>query len=532
MKKIRIIKPLLQIILFITAATQAQVVENRETDSTKYTQYRRGVELNENMQSYEDKYRGKNLDEEKRKLFPLNSGMAVWTELNPKVPRVDYLGIQFVNPDTGWTVGDLGAVIKTTNGGNNWEVAETNTTTPVLKINSFNGQVVIASGLSGLILRSTDGGKTFNQITSGVTGDLWGLQMINDTLGWACGNGNSLIRTIDGGLSWQIQTIPGYNSDLWWIDFQDEIYGFICGNAGQLFKTTDGGSNWQIIQTSVNTPLFSLDLIDSLHIAASGYGGNHVYSSDGGIIWQKTPMYQLPNEDLNCVKYLDADTGYVLTLWTGMWKTTDRGGSWQAAANTGEYEIQFFPEELVGYSAGTGLRILKAEGDFNIWRKVIINDNFSDVFFTSELKGFVLSGGYGGKLLVTTNGGINWENVPGAPIYGGGDLHFLDSLTGFIARSPIYKTTDGGENWYETNLIGANGNVQKVFFISSTTGWAITGEEILKTTDSGENWFVQLEILSGGFTSIYFVDSLYGWASALGKRPFKMVGRIGYSKLT
>jgi len=134
-------KHLLKIILFITAATQAQVVENRETDSTKYTQYRRGVEMNENMQSYEDKYRGKNLDEEKRRLFPLNSGTAVWTELNPKVPRVDYMGIQFVNPDTGWAVGDLGAVITTTNGGNNWEVAETNTTNLVFQGLSFAQQM-------------------------------------------------------------------------------------------------------------------------------------------------------------------------------------------------------------------------------------------------------------------------------------------------------------------------------------------------------------------------------------------------------
>ncbi|MCE7855279.1 MAG: hypothetical protein DYG97_01840 [Ignavibacteria bacterium CHB3] len=75
-----------------------------------YFQFRRGIELQEGYQSYEQKYLGKNLIEEKRRLFPLQS-TGVWTELNPKVPRVDYLGINFVNKDlptgqagTGWAV--------------------------------------------------------------------------------------------------------------------------------------------------------------------------------------------------------------------------------------------------------------------------------------------------------------------------------------------------------------------------------------------------------------------------------------------
>jgi len=188
---------------FITAQQQ-DTTKDLSRLREKPVQYRRGIELSENYQSYDEKYLGKNLSEEKRRLFPLES-TGIWTELNPKVPRVDYLGIQFVNKDlptgqagTGWAVGDLGTLIKSTDGGSRWSVIETNTTTPILKVRSFNGQVVIASGFDGLILRSTDGGETFTQVTSNVTGDLWGLQMINDTLGWACGNANSLIKTADG----------------------------------------------------------------------------------------------------------------------------------------------------------------------------------------------------------------------------------------------------------------------------------------------------------------------------------------------
>ncbi len=269
---------------------EQQSLNFTDADSSKEkpVQYRRGIELSNNYQSYEEKYFGKNLNEEKRRLFPLQS-TGVWTELNPKVPRVDYLGIQFVNKDTGWAVGDLGTLIKSTDGGNSWTVSETNTTTPILKVRSFDGQVVIASGFGGKILRSTDGGETFTQVTSGVTGDLWGLQMINDTLGWACGNANSLTKTTDGGLTWQRIFTPGYTSDYWWMDFMNESYGFIAAN-GKVLRTVDGGQNWEIIQAGDSYPLFSIDVIDSLHIAAGGYGGTgytakNVYSSDGGNTW-------------------------------------------------------------------------------------------------------------------------------------------------------------------------------------------------------------------------------------------------------
>ena len=79
----------------------------------------------------------------KQKYFPLvqsTYSVGIWTELNPKVPRVDYIGIDFVNPDTGWAVGLYGAVIKTTNGGTNWQTIDVPTGEILLKVHSYNGK--------------------------------------------------------------------------------------------------------------------------------------------------------------------------------------------------------------------------------------------------------------------------------------------------------------------------------------------------------------------------------------------------------
>ena len=516
-------KSIITLVLILNCLTNAQ----QDTSQSKPTQYRRGVEIPVGYQSYEQKYQGKNLQEEKRRLYPLaqvTSGTGVWTELNPKVPRVDYLGIHSVNIDTGWACGDLGTVIKTTDGGINWITEETNTTTPILKVNSFDGQIVIASGFSGLILRSTDGGDSWSQMTSGVTGDLWGLQLINDTLGWSCGKSNSLAKTTDAGLTWTRIFTPGYTSDYWWIDFLDKNYGFIAAN-GKVIRTTDGGNSWDVIQAGDNQALYSVDVIDSLHIAAAGYGGTgytakNIYSSDGGNTW--IAGQTLTTHEINCIKYINPNTGYITMSEIGMYKTTNRGQEWvgiESIRDIGEIEFQLLPEANIGFSAGTGLKIFKAEGDIDLWHKLIINDDLTSIFFTSEYKGFVLSEGLYSKLFKTTDGGLSWDTVPGVP--GGNCITFTDSLTGYYGTtaSQIYKTTDGGESWYAVN--GIINLIAKIIFINSQTGWAVGGPRIFKTTDGGENWYEQLNRPGAGFTSINFVDSLYGWASLGGWRPYK-----------
>jgi photosystem II stability/assembly factor-like uncharacterized protein len=533
---------LLSLLLFPSLNYAQQYTQERFSDALadsttdKPVQYRRGIELNENYQSFDEKYAGKNLQEEKRRFFPLRS-TGVWTELNPKVPRVDYLGIQFVNKDTGWAVGNLGTLIKSTDGGNIWTVSETNTTTPILKVRSYNGQVVIASGFGGLILRSTDGGETFTQVNSNVSGDLWGLQMLNDTLGWACGTANSLTKTTDGGLTWQRIFTPGYTSDYWWIDFMpaplgNESYGFIAAN-GKVLRTTDGGQNWEIIQAGDSYPLFSIDIIDSLHIAAAGYGGTgyaakNIYSSDGGNTWINGQ--QTTTHEINCIKYINTDTGYIAMSEIGMYKTTNRGQNWQSIAGIagiGEYEFVLLSENT-GYAAGTNLKIFKTENGYENWQRLIINDNFADVFFTNETTGYVASR----TVYKTLDSGTIWFRLHNFPtnVFTSAlnSITFTDSLTGFAGGPPcrIVKTTDAGNTWFVANRTGLAdtiGTINKIFFINSATGWAVTSRGgILKTTDGGDNWFAQLNApLSIVFSSVHFVDSLYGWTPALGARPYK-----------
>ena len=70
------------------------------------------------------------------------------------------------------------------------------------------------------------------------------------------------------------------------------------------------------------------------------------------------------------------------------------------------------------------------------------------------------------------------------------DIKFIDTSTGWISlnKGIIYKTTDGGQNWFEQN-IGTTKDLVKISFVNQSTGWASTIDGyVYKTTDGGENW--------------------------------------------
>ncbi|OQY75558.1 MAG: hypothetical protein B6D44_01105 [Ignavibacteriales bacterium UTCHB2] len=500
----------------------------------KPIQYRRGITLQEGYQSYEQYYSDKNLAEEKRSLFPLES-TGIWTELSPRVPRVTYLGVHFTDSNTGWIAGNLGALIKTTDGGESWTISQTNTNTLLLKVHSFNGQTVIATGYDGIILRSTDGGETFLQITSGVTSDLWGVQMLNDTVGFVCGLNQTLLKTTDAGQSWQ-PVNAGLNEHYWAIDFLDESYGIIACGGGKVLRTNDGGNSWTEHQAGDASDLYSIDIIDPLHIAAAGYLGKTVYSSDGGLSWVQNAAVQ--HNELNSIRFINADTGYTVGTYGGeSWgirKTTNKGLSWftPASPNLSEWELALLPDD-VGYSVGSNLMINKTTEGYDNWKGMFFNANLVDVYFTDELTGYAADGRYiGGPVYKTTDGGYSWFGLPNFPRNLLSStltcVTFIDSLTGFAGSAPcrIVKTTDAGESWYIVNRTGLTdtiGLINKIYFINPTTGWAVTTRGgILKTTDSGENWFAQLNAgISVIFSSVYFVDSLIGWTANSNARPYK-----------
>lgn len=463
-------------------------------------------------------------------LFPLQS-TGIWTEVHPLIPRVDYWGVYFANADTGWAVGEGGAIIKTTNGGQKWiwfESGFENTIRTVAAVN--NGQRVIAAGDGGIILISEDAGESWNTLPSGTTDNIWNMQMVTEQIGWMVGEGGTALKTTDSGITWIQQPMPYPTAPYWDLSFIDTLFGYVCSSSGIVLKTTNGGGNW-IIQVAGDTrSLWTICAIDTFRASGGGFAGKLVYTTDGGSSWFNATGASV---DVNKIKFINNDKGFLASTG-GFYKSVNGGVSWLriddlSQAGSAAFTTNLsFPIEEKGFVTGGKMLLAKSTNEGKSWKRTIVNADFFNVYFKNVQEGFINSA----NLIYTTNdGGIILDTLltfPYNEIYSMDAMTFTDSLTGYIGTSSlsIYKTTNSGINWYSTNIIGNTdtiGTISKIYFLNTNIGWAVsTDGKIFKTTDEGDNWFIQLDAgINAIFNSIFFIDSLIGWTAVVNRRPYK-----------
>jgi len=118
-----------------------------------------------------------------------------------------------------------------------------------------------------------------------------------------------------------------------------------------------------------------------------------------------------------------------------------------------------------------------------------------------------------GRLFRSINGGQSWTFIPNnidtsTGIFRPGNLYFASIDTGYMGvvksifnnESFLYKTTDGGKNWYQINKANYLAKFSELYFVNSKIGFAYGGNSaVLKTTDGGLTWFEQTTIPPGEY---------------------------------
>ena len=151
---------------------------------------------------------GQNGSEPPYKILRTTSGGSDWTEQYTDNLTGGYNAMYFSDFNNGWIVGDAGKVLKTTDGGTNWNI-------------------VTNSGIN-----PNDRSKT--------------VFFLNANNGWISskdGNGNGIIQhTTDGGASWTTQTTPLINPQggnaIFSICFVDAQNGWLTGDYGKICRYT------------------------------------------------------------------------------------------------------------------------------------------------------------------------------------------------------------------------------------------------------------------------------------------------------
>ncbi|HAX49816.1 MAG TPA: YCF48-related protein [Ignavibacteria bacterium] len=146
--------------------------------------------------------------------------------------------------------------------------------------------------------------------------------------------------------------------------------------------------------------------------------------------------------------------------------------------------------------------------------------------------------GYAGRVLRTTNGGVNWVSVNAAPIPGTLDLHTIyaiDSVTAIVGGSGtssfLFRTSNGGANWTQvfTETGGFINSVQMGnnfagYMIGDPVGgrWSMWG-----TTTGGLTWdsatfYLPQAGTEAGWNNAFFFDVTAGlWFGTNNTRVYK-----------
>ncbi|MEZ4691307.1 MAG: YCF48-related protein [Ignavibacteria bacterium] len=346
-------------------------------------------------------------------LTPAHS-QSTWFWQQP-LPTGNFLyAVDFLNENTGYAVGTVGIIMKTTNGGGNWVVQKSGTSSSLTGISIITEENAVISGYNGKILYTTNGGTNWISSASNTTNNLFGVDFPSVNTGYMCGNNGTMLKSTNGGINWNIIS-SGTTSSIACVSFADTLNG-IAGVFRGIMKTTDGGLSWAFTElaSQVLDAIVSASFNDVQHAKVLSY--SLVYStSNSGNNWNS---YELPLESSNVPRTLsfgNNDTGYISTSFGDIFITTNGGLNWRndSTFNPVYYQINILwgtfalKNSSTAFVCGAGGSVIRSTNTGNIWTPSTGNrTNLESNFFVNENTGYTV--GFDGVILKTTNAGNNW----------------------------------------------------------------------------------------------------------------------------
>ena len=484
------------------------------------------------------------------KLIYTSNGGESWQNKDTTINEANT--INFNNINTGWICGNGGLIRKTVNGGLNWITLNSGTTDKLNAITFTDQNNGICCGDWGTILSTTNGGENWIKFTDELLGFFNHVEFTGSQTAFVSGTGNRIFRTTNAGSTWASFYID--NGLLNTVIFNNSSTGFAFSSYYDIYKSTNAGEQWNLLQTAginskINRAAISPD--NNMWIAADS--GIIYNSGNGGTVWNELYRDYITKENLNSVNFsnntgiacgnhgvilrsvnsginwnmmtlnsglnytdvqlTDNNTGFICGGNGGstgiVLKTTNTGFSWQPVYqnDSSHFNAMHFINSQTGWITGRYGIILKTTNSGNNWLRFRPNQiSGSRIFFINENTGFIVKS----SLFKTTDGGINWFNSININV---GDVQFLGQ-TGYITtpNTLIYKTTNEGLNW--TAYYTENSVSGPFYFINPQTGWICGGGTIRKTTNGGINWNLQTgTALPLNVLSIYFNSENSGWAA-------------------
>ncbi|MGH8447753.1 WD40/YVTN/BNR-like repeat-containing protein [Pseudomonas sp.] len=203
-------------------------------------------------------------------------------------------GVSFADAQHGWAVGQWGAILASSDGGDSWQVQRlsSNKDRPLFAIHFFNVRQGVAVGLWSLVLTTDDGGQTWTEQTldtpsgsSRADLNLMGLFANGEGAVFATAERGQVLRSDDFGNSWRYLD-TGYEGTLWSGAVLADGSLLVGGQRGTLLHGSAKGEDWHRVPLERKSSITSI-AVSGPHVVVAGLDGLMVRSDNGGQDFQE-----------------------------------------------------------------------------------------------------------------------------------------------------------------------------------------------------------------------------------------------------
>ncbi len=415
----------------------------------------------------------------------------------------------------------------TTDGGDSWNLRDTLKFPIISQIHMLNDLTGFLASRD-FVYKTSDGGQHWVAMHTEPAQSILDMHVVNANEIWTSENNGFVFYTLNGGTDWfniNPNIINSNRANA--IYATDEGKVWVPGKYVSVSFTDDFGAFWWDQIPNVKSTLFQPHFLDEEVGIIGGSEGGLLKTNNGGATWN--PVFYSPGEHFFSVKFLDPQTIMAGSSSGTLWLSFDEGSNWGTyTINLGsitDFHALDYSNVIVTNESGKIIRT--TDGGFN-WDEVYNDPSavLTGIDFPTETRGWAC--GYLGQILFTDNGGMTWDLQYADDHNQFEDVHFTSPDEGWVVSSSftdtIWHTTDGGESWFSTKL-PISSFWHSVSFNDPDTGWVAGGGAgygiILRTNNGGVDWILDHESPEGLFGVFAVKGKETAWACGVGGNVVK-----------
>ncbi|HEY4322032.1 MAG TPA: YCF48-related protein [Gemmatimonadales bacterium] len=332
---------------------------------------------------------------------PLAAQQPVVAEQVSGAPRALLQAVSAVTPQTAWVSGHSGAVLRTIDGGDHWQLlpiagAEKLEFRAIQAVSANEAWVMSAgNGDASRIYHTRDGGAHWTQQFSNADSAAFYdcLTFFDAKHGVAFSDAahsqTTMLRTEDGGAHWALlppTSVPAavagegaFSASGGCIVHVDAKRGWVATGspAARIFGTADAGKTWQLLAGSTpvvhaaNAGWTGISFVDAKHGigVAANIAGNYnrdtssaavAITTDGGKSWSLRHRPELPGALFGVIAVPRAGRDVALAAaMGGLMLTTDNGDHWTPIAKASYWSVGAAGKRA--WAVGPGGRITRID---------------------------------------------------------------------------------------------------------------------------------------------------------------------------